>query len=124
MLPRLLALFWLFLVPVLCADPAIDKLFVIKKTDVGGGCKSRWQAVETYLAESRALITAGLQAIEHAKDSSAKESNVAKRYLYTYFRADDAASITFVESKGNHPTTSILNRQPLIYLLFSLHERS
>ncbi|KAJ5884123.1 uncharacterized protein N7473_011009 [Penicillium subrubescens] len=84
MLPRLLALFWLFLVPVLCTDPAIDKLFVIKKTDI---------------AESRALTIAGLQAIKHTKDSSAKESNVAKRYLYTYFRADNTESITFVENR-------------------------
>jgi hypothetical protein len=108
MLPRLLALFWLFLLPVRCANPAIDTLFVVKKTDVGGGCGSRWQALETYLAESRALVTAGLQAIKHARDSSAKVSNVAKRYLYTYFRADNEESITFVEGEGNHPATSIL----------------
>ncbi|KAF7712263.1 Uncharacterized protein PECH_003752 [Penicillium ucsense] len=97
MLSSVLALFCLFLLSVLATDPTIDTIFVIKDTDTHGGCRQRRQALDNYLFESRALVAAGLQAIEHAKDSSAKESVVAKRYLYTYFRAVDDASIEFVK---------------------------
>lgn len=107
MLPKLLALFWLLLLPVLSTDPTIDSLFVIKKgTDVAGGCASHYPSpLEPYLTDARTLIQAGLQAIKDVRDSSAKESKIAKRYLYTYFRAKDDASISYVKGKNNHPAT-------------------
>lgn len=96
---KLLALFWLFLLPVLSADPApdprpaLDSLFLIKKdSDDASGYKPRYSSLEYYLADARTLVEAGPQAIEDTQDPSTRESKVAKQYLLTYFRANDTAS--------------------------------
>jgi hypothetical protein len=94
-------------VPALSADSTIESLFTVKKdTDGLGGCASYLpDPLETYLSEAKDLVNAGLQVLADANNPSAAEYNVARRYLWTYFRAtNDVEAMDLVKSK-NHPAT-------------------
>ncbi|RHZ46088.1 uncharacterized protein CDV56_104539 [Aspergillus thermomutatus] len=118
-----LSLFWLFSVPTLTVGSTISSLFVIRQgTDELGGCGSYLPTLETWLSESKALVNSGLQALANAENPSAAEYDVARRYLWSYFRATgDPDAMTWVkdyllEAKNFLDGTSTrLARTPHLY---------
>ncbi|KAL4796922.1 hypothetical protein BDV19DRAFT_387792 [Aspergillus venezuelensis] len=120
---KAIVLSWLVSAFYLAAgETTIDSLFTVKlNTDESGGCKARSSLLKQYLQESKDLAAAGLQAIEHAQDSSASQHDVAKRYLQAYFAIgeDDATALTSVKDNlqkvSNFLSGKKLDNTPRLY---------
>lgn len=108
----LLVYFWLFWVPAQSTDTSFQSLFVVKTdTDNNGGCAQYLDRFETFIAECKEMVNAGLQVFEDAaKPVSTTEGYIARSYLWTYFRInDDAKAMALVKGRENEPFTYFLD---------------
>ncbi|KAL4956427.1 hypothetical protein BDW69DRAFT_203132 [Aspergillus filifer] len=120
---KLIVLSWLLSAFYLAAGgTTIDSSFIVKlDTDQSGGCKARSSLLTQYLQECKDLAAAGLQAIEHAQDSSASQHDFAKRYLQAFFaiEEDDATALAFVKNYlqqvSNFLSGTKLDNPPRLY---------